>query len=39
MRGMQLDARPSFEYYPIDASYDAKTGKFECDIMIPVMPL
>jgi AraC family transcriptional regulator len=37
--GMQLDARPSFEYYPIDVAYDPKTGVFECDIMIPVMPL
>ncbi|MGI9024991.1 MAG: AraC family transcriptional regulator [Burkholderiaceae bacterium] len=37
--GMQLDARPFFEYYPVDANYDSKTGAFECDIVIPVIPL
>lgn len=37
--GMQLDARPCFEYYPIDAAYDAATCAFECDICIPVVPL
>jgi len=37
--GMQLDARPCFEYYPADAAYDAETGAFECDICIPVVPL
>ena len=37
--GLQLDARPSFEYYPIDASYDPETGVFECEIHIPVSPL
>lgn len=37
--GMQLDARPCFEHYPIDARYDAATGTFECDIAIPVVPL
>ena len=37
--GMQLDARPFFEYYPTEASYDAKTGAFECDIVSPVVPL
>jgi AraC family transcriptional regulator len=34
--GMQLDARPFFEYYPTDASFDPKTGVFTCDIAIPV---
>jgi len=37
--GLQLDARPCFEYYPTDAQYDSKTGAFECDICIPVVPL
>jgi AraC family transcriptional regulator len=37
--GMQLDSRPSFEHYPIDATYDAKTGAFESEICIPVTPL
>lgn len=37
--GMQLDSRPCFEYYPTDASYDPKTGAFECEIAIPVTPL
>ena len=36
---MQLDARPFFEYYPPDGSFDAKTGIFTCDIAIPVAPL
>ncbi|WP_211465109.1 AraC family transcriptional regulator [Collimonas silvisoli] len=37
--GMQLDARPCFEYYPTDATYDPQSGAFECDICIPVVPL
>ena len=37
--GMQLDSRPFFEYYPIEATYDRKTGEFESDICIPVAPL
>lgn len=37
--GLQLDARPCFEYYPKDASYDARTGVFDCDICIPVATL
>jgi AraC family transcriptional regulator len=37
--GMQLDSRPCFEYYPTNATYDAKTGAFECEIAIPVTPL
>jgi len=37
--GLQLDARPCFEYYPKDASYDPKTGEFSCEICIPVVPL
>ena len=37
--GMQLDARPCFEHYPQGAFDDAETGVFECDIVIPVIPL
>jgi AraC family transcriptional regulator len=37
--GMQLDARPCFEYYASVASYDPASGVFECDICIPVAPL
>jgi AraC family transcriptional regulator len=37
--GLQLDARPSFEYYSVDSSYDPKTGVMGCDICIPVVPL
>jgi AraC family transcriptional regulator len=37
--GLQLDARPCFEYYPTDATFDEKTGEFECEICIPVVPL
>lgn len=37
--GLQLDARPCFEYYPSDAAYDPRTGRFGCQICIPVVPL
>ena len=37
--GLQLDARPSFEYYPKGSMFDPKTGMFECEICIPVAPL
>lgn len=37
--GLQLDGRPCFEYYPKGAAYDAKTGAFECELCIPVIPL
>jgi AraC family transcriptional regulator len=37
--GMQLDSRPFFEHYPVDAGFDQKTGEFECEICIPVTPL
>ncbi len=37
--GLQLDARPAFEYYPKNAAFDNKTGEFECEISIPVAPL
>lgn len=37
--GLQLNARPCFEYYPQGAAYDCTTGVFECEICIPVVPL
>jgi AraC family transcriptional regulator len=37
--GLQLDARPCFEYYPKGSTYDPATGVFECEICIPVVPL
>jgi AraC family transcriptional regulator len=37
--GLQLDARPCFEYYPKSSTYDSDTGVFDCEICIPVIPL
>jgi AraC family transcriptional regulator len=37
--GLQLDARPLFEYYPTDVTMDHATGVYECDICIPVLKL
>lgn len=37
--GWQLDGRPTFEYYPPDATYNEATGEFSCDIVIPLAPL
>ncbi len=37
--GLQLDARPCFEYYPKGSTYDPESGVFECEICIPVVPL
>ncbi|MBI4694397.1 MAG: AraC family transcriptional regulator [Gammaproteobacteria bacterium] len=37
--GLQLDARPCFEYYPRGAAHDPVSGEFECEICIPVAPL
>lgn len=37
--GMQLDSRPFFEHYPVDAAFDQKTGDFECELCIPITPL
>jgi AraC family transcriptional regulator len=37
--GLQLDARPCFEYYPKGAGDDCETGEFGCEICIPVVPL
>jgi AraC family transcriptional regulator len=37
--GQRLDARPFFEYYPADSTYDPETGIFSCQLMIPVIDL
>jgi AraC family transcriptional regulator len=37
--GLQVDARPCYEYYPPGTTYDPQTGIFDCDICIPVEPL
>ena len=37
--GLQLDARPFFEHYPIDGRYNPKTGTFTCNICVPVAAL
>jgi AraC family transcriptional regulator len=37
--GLQLDARPFFEHYPVDGRYDPRTGAFTCNICVPVAPL
>jgi AraC family transcriptional regulator len=36
---MQLDARPLFEHYPVEATYDGEAGRCECEICIPIAPL
>ncbi len=35
----QLDDRPFFEYYAPDAAFDAATGRFSCQICVPVVRL
>jgi len=37
--GLQLDARPLFEYYAPEMTMDQETGAFQCDICIPVTTL
>jgi AraC family transcriptional regulator len=34
--GLELDARPMFEYYPTDATYCPDTGVIGCEVCIPV---
>ena len=34
---MQLDARPFFEYYSKDSTYDPQTGMLDCDLCISVI--
>ena len=36
---MQMDSRPTIEYYPGGSSVDPKTGVFECELWVPVKPL
>ena len=37
--GLQLHARPMFEYLGPGMRHDEATGAFECDVTIPVAPL
>ena len=37
--GLQVDARPLLEHYPLDAGFDAVTGVFDCQLCVPVKPL
>ena len=37
--GLQLDARPLFEYYPTEVTMDHETGVLECDMCIAVTKL
>lgn len=37
--GLQIDSRPFFEHYPVDAENDPVTGIFSCQLCIPVKPL
>ena len=37
--GLQLDGRPTFEYYPKESRFDLATGAFECQLMVPIAPL
>ncbi len=36
---MQMDSRPTIEYYPGGSKVDSKTGVFECELWVPVKPL
>ena len=37
--GLQLDGRPCFEYYGPQHGFDEASGRFSCDIVVPVAPL
>lgn len=37
--GLQLDSRPLFEHYPVDARYDPRTQQISCEIVVPVSSL
>ena len=37
--GLQIDSRPVFEHYPVDAKYDPGSGEFNCQLCLPVKPL
>ena len=34
--GFEADGRPIHEFYPADARYDPESGKFQCDICVPL---
>ena len=36
--GYGMDDRPIYEYYRPDARYDADTGRFECELCVPLRP-
>ncbi len=36
--GYRLDGRPTFERYAPDAFFDADTGTFGCDLLVPLAP-
>jgi len=37
--GMQMDMRPCVEYYRGGSPINPKTGAFECELWVPVVPL
>lgn len=37
--GLQLDARPLLEHYPVASKFDPQTGVFDCNLCIPVAAL
>ena len=37
--GLQLDTRPLLEHYPIGARFDPATGRFDCNLCVPVTAL
>jgi AraC family transcriptional regulator len=37
--GLQLDARPLLEHYPVESKFDPKTGVFGCNLCVPVAAL
>jgi AraC family transcriptional regulator len=37
--GLQVDARPLLERYTAEATFDAETGVFDCELCVPVTPL
>lgn len=37
--GLQLDARPLLEHYPVGSKFDPETGAFECNLCVPVTDL
>lgn len=34
--GFQADGRPVLEHYPVDARYDPATGRFQCELCVPL---